>query len=189
MTAPWASSTVMRSLEWATSDRKRASLWRRCKSSASEAPSTASDTCEASETRESTSSGGNVVGEDRTRTPRPSSRAESGRRSTGPRSRSLSSPRMSSGRLVRASCSVPLAESRSHAPVTFDNSHSSAHSEAAAKTAPSSRLSTRRTATPSPASARTAEMDASLTCSPPPAATSSTPAVRSASSRAVVRSS
>ena len=48
----------MRSLECATSERNRASLWRRWRSSASEAPSTASDTCEASDSSESTSSRG-----------------------------------------------------------------------------------------------------------------------------------
>ena len=60
---PCASSTVMRSLEWATSERKRASLWRRWRSSASDAPSTASETCEASASSESTSSRGTTTGE------------------------------------------------------------------------------------------------------------------------------
>ena len=55
---PCASSTVIRSLEWATSERKRASLFRRWRSSASDAPSTASETCEASDSSESTSSRG-----------------------------------------------------------------------------------------------------------------------------------
>ena len=48
----------MRSLEWATSERNLASLWRRCRSSASEAPSRASETCDASDSSESTSSRG-----------------------------------------------------------------------------------------------------------------------------------
>ena len=48
----------MRSLEWATSERNRASLSRRWRSSASDAPSTASETCEASDSSESTSSRG-----------------------------------------------------------------------------------------------------------------------------------
>ena len=46
------SSTVIRSLEWATSERKRASLFWRWRFSASEAASSASDTCEASASSE-----------------------------------------------------------------------------------------------------------------------------------------
>ena len=64
----------MRSLECATSERKRASLWRRWRSSAREAPSTASETWEASDSRESTSSRGEASVRTRaraTRAPRP----------------------------------------------------------------------------------------------------------------------
>src|SRR5919199_630336 len=68
----------MRSLECATSDRKRASLWRRWRSPASDAPSTASETCVASASSESTCSGRTAVGEPIASTPRVSSRTESG---------------------------------------------------------------------------------------------------------------
>ena len=98
--------------------------------------------------------------------------------------------RTTSGRRAEETWSVLSADSRSHREASLRTGQSPfASSDDAATIAVSPLRRTRRTLAGVPISASTAEMAASLTWSRPAAATSSTPAPRSASSRVAVLSS
>ena len=182
----------MRSLEWATSERNRASLWRRCRSSASEAPSRASDTCEASDSSESTSSRGmrDWRAEDE-QAARLVADRQSGRRSTSwPLVEAELAPHVL-GHAASAELLAGPADSRSQAlaPPSRAASRRSSPEEAATSVPSLARAGRggRR-----PGARRGRGRPRSLprcTCSRPAAATSSTPARRSASSREAARSS
>ena len=131
-----------------------------------------------------------ATGEETTSSPRASSRTESGRNRAPWPSASRSWVRTTSGKREPDTCNVLPADSRSHREASFRIGQSpSASSDDAATTAESPLRRTSRTLAGLPIRASTAEMAASLTWSRPAAATSSTPAPRSASSRVAVLSS
>ena len=113
---PSASSTVIRSLECATSERKRASLWRRWRSSASDAPSTASETWERQRLERSSISSrvsaGRTSDDEQARRPPDGERQERARQCAGRATQrlpqSLGEQRPAGCRLDLAACRQPV---------------------------------------------------------------------------------
>src|SRR6266705_73755 len=127
VTIPSASRTVMRSLACATREPKRASLFWRCRFSASAAPSTARETCEASASSEWTSSRCGRLPVTAASTPRGSSRTASGRKQAVPSRSSPSSARTSSGASATRRERVPLRVAGRNELHTFWREQDQAH--------------------------------------------------------------
>ena len=152
------------------------------------APSSARETWVASESSDVRRSSRNPSGVATTRAPRISSRIKSGRKSTMPFVSSSSESWIEGGSDAHGRTRL----TPSIGPIQPAASSGTAREAAApveTVVSPSGETSRTRTAAPGPTTSEAAVTTAALTCSWPAAATSATPARRSASSRLVARSS